>query len=217
MREKCGSFTGLVAFTASVNSVIVRTAGAKEGESARAQLVSGDFFQVLGVPALIGRTLGPEDDREPGGHPVAVISHGYWKRRWAQNPDVLGQTVTVSGVTFTIVGVTPPEFFGVVVGSPADIWMPTLMQHEIRYRSNYGSRGNSRSEMPWLNQPNIAWLAVMGRMRRGVTASQAAAEASMLFRQFESARDRGTPELGPGATPRDRDPDRNRGSGAGGC
>jgi predicted permease len=192
MREKCRSFAGLFAFT-SVNGVTVRRAGAEE--SARGQLVSGDFFRVLGVPALIGRMLGPEDDRIPGAHPVTVISHGYWKRRWAEDPKVLGQTLTVNGAAFTVVGITPPEFFGVEVGRPPDIWIPTMMQAEIRYRSNYSSTGSARSEMPWPNQPDIWWLAVMGRTRRGVAAPQAAAEASTLYRQLELARGYATPEL----------------------
>ena len=81
LREKCESFAGLLAFSPA-NGVIVRNTGSKgaaQSEGARGQLVSGDFFHVLGVPALMGRILRPEDDRVVGGHPVAVISHGYWK------------------------------------------------------------------------------------------------------------------------------------------
>src|SRR5216117_3036663 len=205
LREKCGSFAGLLAFSPA-NGVIVRNAGSKgaaQSEGARGQLVSGDFFHVLGVPALMGRILRPEDDRVVGGHPVAVISHGYWKRRWAEDPNAIGRTLTVNGAAFTIIGVTPPEFFGVEVGDPPDIWMPAMMQAEVRHRTNYYSTGEARDDRPWLDQPDISWLTVMGRLRRGITASQAAVEASALFRQLESARGRGTPELrielGPGS------------------
>ncbi|MBI1898692.1 MAG: ABC transporter permease [Acidobacteria bacterium] len=116
LRDKCGSFSGLFAFT-PVNGVTVRSSGSGGStaeEVAMGQLVSGEFFDVLGVSALMGRVLRPEDDRVQGGHPVAVISYGYWKRRWAQDPSVLGRTLAVDGVDFTIVGVAPPEFFGVV-------------------------------------------------------------------------------------------------------
>lgn len=185
--EKCESFAGLLAF-GSVKSVIVHSTGANvraQSERAVAQLVSGGFFQVLGVPALKGRMLGPEDDRVTGGHPVAVISHGYWKRRWAQAPEIVGQTLVVNGVVFTIVGVAPPEFFGVEVGAAPDIWMPTMMQSEIQYRTNYNSGTNARIDMPWLDQAAISWLTVMGRLRPGINAGQAAAEATVVFRQIE--------------------------------
>ena len=109
---------------------------------------------------------------------MAVISYGYWKRRWAEDPHALGRTLTVNGAAFTIVGVTPPEFFGVEVGDPPDIWMPAMMQAEVRHRTNYYSTGEARDDRPWLDQPDISWLTVMGRLRRGITASQAAVEAS---------------------------------------
>ena len=196
LRDKCASFSGLFAL-APVNSVVVRSSGpgGSQDEAAQGQLVSGEFFRVLGVPALVGRTLGRDDDRVPGQHPVAVISYGYWERRWARDPAVIGRTLIVNGVAFTIVGVTPPEFFGVVVGRPADLWVPAMMQADLRYRSNYWSTGAAQTDRPWLNQPDIAWLTVMGRVPSGVTAPRAAAEASGLFRQLEFARGRGTPEL----------------------
>ncbi len=196
LRDKCASFSGLFAL-APVNSLAVRGSGpgGSADEAAQGQLVSGEFFGVLGVRALIGRMLGPEDDRVPGQNPVAVISYGYWERRWARDPTVIGRTLIVNGVAFSIVGVTPPEFFGVVVGRPADLWVPAMMQADLRYRSNYWSTGAAQPDRPWLNQPDIAWLTVMGRVPSVVAAARAAAEASALYRQLESARGRGTPEL----------------------
>jgi putative ABC transport system permease protein len=75
------------------------------------QLVSGSYYQVLGVGAALGRTIVLEDDREPGEHPVCVISHGYWQRRFGRDPGVVGKTIHLGGYPFTIIGVTPPEFF----------------------------------------------------------------------------------------------------------
>ena len=82
---------------------------------------SGSFFETLGVSALIGRTLSERDDQPSGGPdgPVAVISHGFWQRHFDGAPDVVGRTLTLDGQAFTIVGVMPPEFFGMEVGRPS--------------------------------------------------------------------------------------------------
>ena len=84
--------------------------------------VSGNYFDVLGVRAHIGRTFTPDDDRVPGGHPVAVLSHNYWMRRFAGDRSVLNRTITLNGLPMTIVGVTPPGFFGIVVGATPTSW-----------------------------------------------------------------------------------------------
>ena len=82
--------------------------------------MSGNYFAVLGVPALLGRPLTVDDDRTAGGSPVAVISYPYWQRRFAGDPGVLGRTVTLNRVPFTVVGVMPPGFSGEVVGRMTD-------------------------------------------------------------------------------------------------
>src|SRR5262245_53782159 len=79
------------------------------------QHVSGAFFATLGVNALLGRTITEEDDKVPGGHPVVVISHLYWQRRFARDPAIVGKTIVLNGHPFSIIGVTPPDFFGVTV------------------------------------------------------------------------------------------------------
>src|SRR5262249_48597290 len=81
------------------------------------QLVSGNYYSVLGVNASLGRTIAPEDDRAPGESPVCVISNNYWRRRFSSDPAVIGKTIHIGGAPFTIIGVTPPEFFGLEVGS----------------------------------------------------------------------------------------------------
>jgi hypothetical protein len=97
----------------------------------RVALVSGHYFELVGVNALIGRALTPDDDRVPGGHPVTVLSYRYWERRFARSPEVLGRTLTSNGVSYTIVGVGPPGFSGEWVGRPADVWIPAMMQAQI--------------------------------------------------------------------------------------
>src|SRR5262245_62350214 len=117
------------------------------------QLVSGNYYQVLGVNAALGRTIAPEDDRAPvdgdplamlndrtiapeddrgpGTHPVCVISHGYWRRRFGGDPAIIGKTIHLSGYPFTIIGVTPPEFFGAVVSNAMDISAPLTRQQQV--------------------------------------------------------------------------------------
>ena len=113
MREQNLSLAGLEAysparFNVSVDGAIERVA---EG-----QLVSGNYFSLLGVSPVAGRAIGPEDDLVPNGHPVAMISHGYWQRHFGLEREIIGRTIRISGTSFTIIGVTPPEFFGLEVG-----------------------------------------------------------------------------------------------------
>ena len=94
-------------------------------------LVSGGYFTLLGVTPIAGRAIGPEDDRLPNGHPVAMISDGYWSRRFGRDPATIGSTISISDTPFTLIGVTPPEFFGVEVGTSPDIYVPVMMQPTV--------------------------------------------------------------------------------------
>ena len=129
-------------------------------------LVSGSFFSVLGVNAIAGRTIGPHDDRNPNGHPVAVLSYNYWKRRFGLDRSFVGRTISLSAAPFTVVGVAPPGFFGLEVGREADIFVPLMMQPTV---------------MPavenWLDDSiNMSfWLTVVGRLKGDRTPQQAAA------------------------------------------
>ena len=89
------------------------------------QLVSGSFFSTLGVDAAVGRTFTHDEDSEKATTEVAVISDGYWKRRFGASPLILGQSLIVNNRPFTVVGVTPPEFFGAIVGSAPDVFLPS--------------------------------------------------------------------------------------------
>jgi predicted permease len=100
-------------------------------EIARAQRVSGGFFAVLGVNALLGRTFTEEDDKIPGAHPVVVLSHDYWRRRFSSDPAIVGKSISVNGHPFTIIGVTAPEFFGAIVGEAPDFWAPAMMTEQL--------------------------------------------------------------------------------------
>ena len=118
---------------------------------------SGAMFDVLGTPAILGRTFSTQDDRRGGGPdgPVAVISYGFWQRRFSGAAGVIGRTLTVERVPFTIIGVTPPEFFGVEVGRKFDVAIPLGTEPLIRGRESSLDRRSS-----W-------WLSVMVRLKPG--------------------------------------------------
>jgi putative ABC transport system permease protein len=132
------------------------------------QLVTGNYYAVLGVNASLGRTILPDDDRLPDGHPVCVISDNYWRRRFASDPSVVGKTIYLSGSPFTIIGVTPPEFFGLEVGAVADISAPTMMQKQV---------------MPGITEDRVQYR-VMGRLKPGATIGQAQADLNLLYQQI---------------------------------
>jgi putative ABC transport system permease protein len=120
-------------------------------------MASGGFFDVLGVRAIVGRTFTPADDR-PGGGPdglVAVISYGVWQSRYAGSLDVLGRSIVLDGREFTIIGVTPPEFFGVEIGQAFSVAVPLA--------TNVLFSGDPRS----LDRRDVWWLRIIGRLKSG--------------------------------------------------
>lgn len=125
--------------------------------------VSGDYFSGLGVPPILGRTFTSEDDQRGGGAngPVAVISYGLWQRRFGSATEVVGRSVTLDRVPFTIVGVMPEGFFGSDVGTRFDIAVPLGTESLMRGRDSY------------LDRPTTSWLAIMARLKDGQQPSQA--------------------------------------------
>ncbi len=144
----------------------------RQSERVFAELVSGDYFRLLGVNAVIGRTLGPEDDRTPAGHPVVVLSHGFWQRRFGGNPGVLNQDIRINGHAMTIVGVAAPRFVGVDMASSADLFVPLMMKAQMTPTWNDLDSWRSR------------WITVMGRMKPGVTLERASAAMNVVYRQL---------------------------------
>jgi len=150
--------------------------GSAEPEHPRGRLVSGNYFAVLGVPTLIGRPLTVEDDRAANGSPVAVISYAYWQRRFEGDRGVLGRSLTINHVPFTVVGVTPPGFHGEVVGRMTDIWMPLTMQPALAKRD-------------WLTDPHESWLLLVGRRAPDATLTQVQAAYPTIVRRALAASD----------------------------
>jgi macrolide transport system ATP-binding/permease protein len=146
------------------------------------ELVSGNYFDVLGVKAALGRTFAPEEDKTPNTHPVVVISHTLWLNRFASDPAVVGKGVLLNGHQFTVIGVAPPEFQGTKWGLGMDFWAPMMMQECIAPGGNH------------LAERGRAWLQMLGRLKPGVTMGQAAddltAVAAQLDREFPNERGR---------------------------
>src|SRR2546426_9763697 len=156
------------------------------------QLVSGTFFPTLGVQPVLGRVLTPDDDRI-GASAVAVISYGYWQRRFGRAPAILGRTITVNGVPVSIVGVGPPEFYGVQPGRAVDVWLSLHTQPQVEPR---WSPGAPEAEAGAGSQPATAslfeardnwWVLIMGRMKPGMSEQQVRAELDVILQQSMAA------------------------------
>jgi predicted permease len=188
-REHEDVFTTLAAVSSySIKTYLSPDVGSRGStvEIAEARLVSGSFFETLGVRALRGRTIGPEDDRVPGGHPVAVLSHAFWARHFASSPDAVGRLVRMNGTQYTVLGITPPDFQGATVGRPTDIWVPLAMQAELE-------RGERQ-----LADRNVMWLRIIGRLPEELSPELAERRTNELFRRLLVA------EAGTEVTPRGR-------------
>jgi predicted permease len=149
---------------------------------ANGQMVTGEYFFGLGVTPLLGRGI-TEADENPAAPRVAVISYAYWTRRFARDASIIGRNITLNGIPFTIVGVTPPAFYGVQVGTEPDLWIP------------FDDKPNMR---PWSTEPGNGatsvynardWLCIniIGRLKSGVTRAQAQSSLDVLFHNFVTA------------------------------
>ena len=134
-------------------------------------LVSGNYFELMGLRAAAGRLLTPQDDVTPGGHPVAVISHAYWQRRFSGDPAIVGKSATVNNVPMTIVGVAPEGFIGSFLGVSSSAWVPMSMQREMMGGDRRQQRGNG-------------WMQAIVRLKPGVSQEQAQAEATSIMTQL---------------------------------
>ena len=172
--------------------MIVDGAGTIQVESVNAERVSGKFFSVLGVEPAIGRLLNDEDDRADRPGAVVTISYAFWRRRFGLDPQILGRTLTLNDTPMTIVGVTPPGFFGFEIGSMPDLWYPLQMVPAVAH-----------IDPGRLRDTGWTWLRLLGRLQSGISPSHARAEIDVLFQR--SIQDQaGRLEARGALTPRER-------------
>ncbi len=170
-RDRNEVFEGILARVPVSMTVVWRG----QSERASGELVTGNYFELLGVRPALGRVFNAADDQTPGAHPVAVLTHGYWMRRFGGDPRVLNQDVTVNGHPLTIVGVSAPGFTGLQVGQAADVMVPVMMKAQMT--PTWNDLDNRRSR----------WLNLMARLKPGVSREQAIAAMDVVYRQINEA------------------------------
>ncbi|MGH9837180.1 MAG: ABC transporter permease [Blastocatellia bacterium] len=168
LRDQNKVLAGFAAFTFAPVSL----SQGDRSERLGGYLVTGNYFDLLGVRAAQGRLFTPDDDRAPGAHPVAVLSYGCWRQRFGGDAGVIGQTVALNNHPFTVIGVAPPEFTGTALFIAPEIYVPMMMSKQIAPTSiNLENRGNLS-------------LFALGRLQPNVTAVQAKAAFDALAVQF---------------------------------
>ncbi|HTS47240.1 MAG TPA: ABC transporter permease [Bryobacteraceae bacterium] len=141
-------------------------------ERTAAELVSGSYFPVLGVGAALGRTFTPDDDRVPGGHPLMVLSYEFWKTRFAGDPRIAGKTALLNGHQFTIIGVAEKGFDGVELGYSTQVFVPLMMVTQAIVNNDTNR---------FLTNRRQRWVNAFGRLKPGVSATQAKAALQPFF------------------------------------
>jgi predicted permease len=147
-------------------------------ERLKGDLVSGNYFSVLGVKPAFGRLIGPDDDVTPGGHPVAVLSYGLWVRAFGAASDVIGRSMKLNGCDFTIIGVVARDFTGTQTGAASDVWIPLMMQVEAMPRT----MGRN-----WFNDRSAGWLGLFGRFKPRITLEEAQTDLSIIAGGLEQS------------------------------
>ncbi len=165
LRDQNKVFDGLIAMVQAQAGVEWH----QQSALVNAELVSGNYFDVLGVRPAVGRLLVQQDDVVKSGNPVAVLSYHYWKTHLAEDPHVVGQTIAVNGHPFQIVGISQPGFDSAIWGSPADLFVPMTMKPVVIPNTDDLDRHDSR------------WLNILGRLRAGATRAQAQAAMAPLW------------------------------------
>ena len=169
-RDRNNAFSGLLGYRFAQLSL------SHDGVNERlwGYLVTGNYFETLGVKAALGRVISADDDRSPGARPVAVVSYKCWRQRFGGDPAVIGKNVIVNGRGYTIIGVAQPGFSGTEVIVAPEMWFPMAMQAQIEIGSQ------------WLDDRGWKTVSLMGRLKPGVGVMQAQTELNSIALQLES-------------------------------
>ena len=150
-------------------------------EIADGELVSGNYFNLLGISAAVGRVFADDDDRTPGGHPLAVLNYAFWKERYGCDSEAVGQSILVNSVPLTIIGVAAAGFDGIELGVSPKLWIPVAMKKELT--GFFGPIWN-------LENRRASWVQAYGRLKPGVTAQQARSSLGPFFQSVLEAESR---------------------------
>ncbi len=173
LRDQNQVFSGVLA----ADRANVGVSWHNQAEDKDAEIVTGNYFQFLGLKPALGRLFTQQDDTAKNANPVAVLSYGYWKTRFAASPDVVGQTVLINGHPFTILGVAPENFDSAIGGYKPGVFIPISMVEVA---------------MPWmaprddLNNHQSIWLTLVARLKPGVTRTQAEASLEPLWHSLRA-------------------------------
>ena len=166
LRERATVFSGLLAY----RQVDLNVSGHGATQTAHGELVSGNFFETLGVRPELGRVFTASDETAPGANPVAVLSDGYWARQFGADTSILNKPLIVNGVPLTVVGVARKGFFGVQIGSSPDIFIPVTMKQQM-----------APNMLQRLGDRDDHWLPLIGRLKTGISPDSAQAALQPIY------------------------------------
>ncbi|HEV2115340.1 MAG TPA: ABC transporter permease [Terriglobales bacterium] len=175
LRQDHHAFADLIAFVPLATSGKTAVRFGKTPEEAEGDMVSGNFFSGLGVPMLRGHGFSQNDEKNHA--PVVVLSYSYWTRRFARNPSVLGQTLFVKGIPFTVIGISSPQFYGVEPGQSTDFWIP------LQNRPELNAWGTPAQSNTLYGTPTWWCLELIARLAPGTSPQAALAEVNPLFQR----------------------------------
>ncbi|MGA8151836.1 MAG: ABC transporter permease [Terriglobales bacterium] len=170
LRDQDRVFAGVIA----TDSTEVGVQWHNQPDLANTELVSGNYFKVLGVQPALGRLFVQSDDLVQNTDPVVVVSFSYWQRKFGSDPGLVNQTILVNGHPFSVIGVTPPQFHSIVVGKAPDVFAPMMMKPEIT--PDWNDLDNRRSK----------WLNIFARLQPGVKLGQAQAGSDILWHSLRA-------------------------------
>ena len=160
IRDGNGVFSGVLAYYATPVSL----GYGGRTERIRSELVTGDYFQVLGVHAALGRTFTPEDNVRVGAEPIAILTYDFWTSRFGRDRNIVGATMHLNGHPITVIGVSAPDFRGIEIGDATQIFIPIVMQSQMNpVMGEFSNLENRRSQ----------WVGVFARLKPGVSIEQA--------------------------------------------
>jgi len=169
-RDKNEVFSGILGYSFAL---VNYSGGSGESKQLFAEVVSGNYFDVLEVKAVSGRTFLPDEDKTPDTNPVVVISYASWKRDFGGDPELVGKMISLNRHDYAVVGIAPKDFTGTDLGGGPDMWVPMMMHAQIQ------------PVIQWYNQRRGLFLSMIGRLKPGVTVEQAQSSMSALGSQLE--------------------------------